>query len=58
MESFRLKKNIDSDENGSDLEILEEFPDSAYDLLKKLLDLDYEKRYNAENALKHEFFEI
>jgi cell division control protein 7 len=33
-----------------------EFPDSAYDLLKKLLELDCDKRVSAENALKHPFF--
>lgn len=38
-------------------ELFEEFPDSAYDLLKKLLELDCDKRLSAENALKHQFFE-
>lgn len=33
-----------------------EFPNSAYDLLKKLLELDSDKRYSAEEALNHEFF--
>jgi cell division control protein 7 len=33
-----------------------EFPDTAYDLLKKLLDLDCDKRVSAETALKHPFF--
>ncbi len=36
--------------------IIEQFPDSAYDLLKKLLDLDSDKRYTASDALKHPFF--
>lgn len=36
--------------------IVEEFPDSAYDLLKKLLELDCNKRISAENALRHPFF--
>ncbi len=36
---------------------LVEFPDSAYDLLKRLLDLDCDKRVSAENALKHPFFQ-
>ncbi|RNA45175.1 cell division cycle 7-related kinase isoform X2 [Brachionus plicatilis] len=48
--SLGSKKNSNS-------EILEEFPDCAYDLLKKLLDLDYEKRLSAECALKHQFFQ-
>lgn len=38
------------------LSIEQEFSESAYDLLKKLLDLDCEKRLSAENALKHPFF--
>ena len=33
-----------------------EFPDAAYDLLKKLLELDSDKRFTAEDALKHSFF--
>jgi cell division control protein 7 len=32
------------------------FPDSAYDLLKGLLELDFEKRLTASEALEHEFF--
>jgi len=36
--------------------IVDEFPDSAYDLLKKLLELDCNKRISAENALRHPFF--
>lgn len=36
--------------------IIEEFPDTAYDLLKKLLELDCNKRISAENALRHPFF--
>ena len=35
--------------------IIEQFPDSAYDLLKKLLELDSDKRYTANDALKHPF---
>jgi cell division control protein 7 len=33
------------------------FPDDIYDLLKKLLELDSEKRLSAEDALKHSFFQ-
>lgn len=33
-----------------------EFPPSAYDLLKKLLEIDWEKRLSAEDALNHSFF--
>lgn len=33
-----------------------QFPDSAYDLLKGLLEIDYEKRLTAGEALQHEFF--
>jgi cell division control protein 7 len=36
--------------------LVEEFPDSAYDLLKKLLELDCDKRISADNLLKHSFF--
>lgn len=36
--------------------IVEEFPDSAYDLLKKLLELDCDKRISADSLLKHPFF--
>lgn len=32
------------------------FPDSAYDLLKRLLDIDCEKRLTAQAALQHSFF--
>lgn len=32
------------------------FPDSAYDLLNRLLDLDPDTRITAEEALKHPFF--
>ncbi len=34
-----------------------EFPDSAYDLLKCLLEMDCEKRVTAADALKHSFFQ-
>lgn len=46
------KKYIDKDIDS----IRKEFPDSAYDLLKKLLEIDCEKRLTAENALNHPFF--
>lgn len=35
----------------------EPFPDSTYDLLKGLLELDFEKRLSADKALKHCFFQ-
>ncbi len=35
---------------------VEEFPDSAYDLLKKLLELDCDKRIGADSLLNHPFF--
>lgn len=53
--SNRSKSAIGSEENRK---IEEDFPDSAYDLLKKLLELDSEKRISAENALNHEFFKV
>ncbi len=34
-----------------------EFPDSAYDLLKCLLEMDCDKRVTAADALKHSFFQ-
>ncbi len=34
-----------------------EFPDSAYDLLRYLLEMDCDKRVTAEDALKHSFFQ-
>lgn len=56
-------KNIQSkaandNEKEKSSHMTEEFPDSAYDLLKKLLELDYEKRISAENALNHQFFQM
>jgi cell division control protein 7 len=35
-----------------------DFPDCAYDLLKGLLELDFEKRLSAQDALKHSFFTV
>ena len=40
----------------SKFEFVEEFPESAYDLLKKLLELDCDKRVNADVVLSHPFF--
>ena len=37
-------------------ELFYEFPDSAYDLLKQLLEMDCDKRITAQEALKHPFF--
>jgi len=34
-----------------------EFPETAYDLLKNLLELDCDKRFTASDALKHSFFQ-
>ncbi len=55
-----LRKNVvktDSKSKSDDKpDPLVEFPNSAYDLLKKLLDLDSDKRYSAEEALSHDFF--
>ena len=52
-----LRKNaLKSCKNKSAEQKLIEFPDSAYDLLKKLLELDSDKRLSAEQALKHPFF--
>lgn len=36
--------------------VCETFPDTAYDLLKRLLDLDCDKRISAADALQHPFF--
>ncbi len=33
-----------------------DFPDSVYNLLNGLLELNFEKRLSAEQALKHAFF--
>ena len=35
--------------------LVREFPDSAYDLLKKMLEIDGNKRISCENILKHAF---
>ena len=57
LKSERVKNSKDTDEkNPRPQEFFDEFPDSAYDLLKKLLELDCDKRLSAENALKHQFF--
>jgi cell division control protein 7 len=32
------------------------YPESVYNLLKNLLELDFEKRFSAEQALNHDFF--
>ena len=39
-------------------ELFYEFPDSAYELLKQLLEMDCDKRITAQEALKHPFFNI
>ncbi|XP_017780493.1 PREDICTED: cell division cycle 7-related protein kinase-like [Nicrophorus vespilloides] len=41
-----------------DEEIKDEFPEAAYHLLQRLLDVNPETRITAEQALKHEFFEV
>lgn len=55
-----LRKNVvklgSKSKSNEKLDSVVEFPNSAYDLLKKLLELDSDKRYSAEEALNHEFF--
>jgi len=61
LKNLKLEKNKNSKETDDKVlkskELFDDFPDSAYDLLKKLLELDCDKRLSAENALKHQFFE-
>ena len=45
------------DKSVSTDELFYEFPDSAYELLKQLLEMDCDKRVTAEDALKHPFFQ-
>ena len=64
LKNLNLEKTKQSKENNETKKstvskkptLFEDFPDSAYDLLKKLLELDCDKRLSAENALKHQFF--
>ena len=56
-EPFEIKhlcQSLRSTTNSNQKDIF--FPDCVYDLLKHLLDLDFEKRFTAEQALNHEFF--
>ena len=56
IKTLSQEKSKTQKENEPINQINEEFPDSAYDLLKKLLEIDCNKRVSAEEALKHEFF--
>lgn len=49
-ESQKSEGSVRSEGNGDD-----QFPDSAYDLLKRLLELDPKKRITAAEALQHPF---
>ena len=53
---IQLRKNVAKKATATTDQLADEFPDSAYDLLKKLLELDCDKRISAANALKHPFF--
>lgn len=53
MSEVKSKKKL----NQREIDAIEkDFPDSAYDLLKRLLEIDCEKRLTAEAALQHAFF--
>jgi cell division control protein 7 len=60
IKALRVAKAKRKGETATDLShniaLVSQFPDSAYDLLKKLLELDCEKRLSAESALNHPFF--
>ncbi|XP_014221526.2 LOW QUALITY PROTEIN: cell division cycle 7-related protein kinase-like [Trichogramma pretiosum] len=51
--SRKRKKNPNSNSSSSVLQ--EDYPDAAYDLLEKLLDLNHSTRITAEEALNHSF---
>ncbi|XP_014231298.1 cell division cycle 7-related protein kinase-like isoform X2 [Trichogramma pretiosum] len=51
--SRKRKRNPNSKSSSSVLQ--EDYPDAAYDLLKKLLDLNHATRITAEEALNHPF---
>ena len=48
---------FNQEEGKNHFDVLVEFPDEAYELLKRLLELDSEKRISAEDASKHSFFQ-
>lgn len=45
-----------SSTNQNQKKFIDEFPDTAYDLLRKLLELDCDKRLSADILLKHPYF--